>query len=90
MSYAITIRKTLCPKENTEELYYAFLNQGLHSQKKYHPETVVKFEKKGGLHMHLLVAFHGEQPRNKHHVYQLCKPVRGWNIDVVPAMIVTG
>lgn len=82
--YAITLRKTLCPKENTHQHYYDYLNQGLYSQKKYAPETVLKFEEKNGLHAHLMVSFLEDQPKNKNHVYQLCKPSKGWHIKVEP------
>lgn len=88
--FAFTIRKTSRPGSVTQRTYYNFLGTGIYEQKSYHPEVLLKFEKKGGLHVHGLLTYDEElgvdgtymEPRNKHHVYRMFKPRKGFHITV--------
>lgn len=90
--FAFTIRKTKNPKTVTQKSYYDFINTGLFTfrEKGYAPELTLKFEKKGGLHVHGILNYDPElgcvgpykEPRNKDHAYRMFRPRKGFHIKV--------
>lgn len=80
MKYAFTLRKNKDRSNNTREQYHEFLNRGLYTHKKYHPEVILKFETKAGLHCHGLCSIEGV--KNKHMFYKMLKPQSGWHLKV--------